>query len=311
MRPAVYVGIDVCQEFLDVALTGEKSVLRLPNEACGLASLEEQLRLLDPALIVMEASGGFEQQPAAVFLAAGLPVAIVNPRQVREFARSTGHLAKTDAIDARVLARFGEAVQPQPARLSTEAEEQLRALQLRRRQLVEMTVAERNRHSRAPRTAERIEEHLRWLQREVAEVDKEMQNLVGSDPGLQAKAAVLTSVPGIGPVLSTTLLSGLPELGRLNRKQVAALVGVAPFNWDSGKLRGKRAVWGGRGHIRATLYMATLAATRCNPVIRTFYARLVASGKPKKVALVAAMRKLLTILNSMTRTGLKWQIAAT
>jgi len=225
---------------------------------------------------------------------------------VRDFARSLGYLAKTDAIDARVLAQFAEVLNPQPARLSEEAAEQLRALELRRRQLIEMIVAERNRLRTAPRTAGRIEEHLRWLKDQVKGIEQELQGLVESDPETQARAVILRSVPGIGPILSFVLLSGLPELGRLNRKEIAALVGVAPFNWDSGKLRGKRAVWGGRAHIRSALYMAALVASRRNPVVRALYERLCAAGKPKKVALVAAMRKLLIILNSMLRTQTKW-----
>lgn len=306
MRATVYVGIDVSQEYVDVAVSGKRDVQRVANNETELTALGQQLRELGPEVVLMEASGGFERRPRAVLQAGGLPVAVVNPRQVRDFARSLGVLAKTDAIDARVLARFAEVLKPEPARLSEEAAEQLRALELRRRQLVEMVVAERNRLRTAPRTAERIEAHLRWLEEEVERVDQELQGLVESDPEIQAKAVILQSVPGVGPVLSSALLSGLPELGRLNRKEIAALVGVAPFNWDSGKLRGKRAVWGGRAHIRSILYMAALVASRRNPIVRTLYERLCAAGKPKKVALVAAMRKLLIILNSMIRTQTKW-----
>jgi transposase len=300
------VGIDVSQEYVDVAVSGKRSVLSVAADEGALETLGRQLLELEPKLILMEASGGFERRPLAVLQTAGLPVAGVNPRQVRDFARSLGYLAKTDAIDARVLAQFAAVLNPQPARLSEEAEEQLRALELRRRQLIEIVTAERNRLRTAPRTAGRIEEHLRWLEDEVKAIERELQDLVESDPDMQAKAVILRSVPGIGPVLSFILLSGLPELGRLNRKEIAALVGVAPFNWDSGKLRGKRAVWGGRAHIRSALYMAALVASRRNPVIRVQYERLCAAGKPKKVALVAAMRKLLITLNSMLRTQTKW-----
>jgi transposase len=301
-----FVGIDVSQEYLDIAVTGDKSVQRTRTDADGLESLKQRLVAARPALIVIEASGGYECRPAAVLLAAGLPLAVVNPRQVRDFARSLGQLAKTDKIDARVLARFAEVVQPQPAKLSDEAEKQLRELELRRRQLIEMAVAERNRLRTAGRSAERIQKHIRWLEKEVKQLENELEGLIESDPGLRAKAAILTSVPGVGRIVSATLLSGLPELGTLNRKQIASLVGVAPFNWDSGKLRGKRAVWGGRARIRSVLYMAALVASRRNPAIRALYERLCAAGKPKKVALVAAMRKLLTILNSMARTRTAW-----
>jgi transposase len=306
MNKARYVGIDVSQEYLDVAISDQKRVLRVRSDEAGLELLRRQLKDEGPELIVMEASGGYERRPATVLLSAGLPVAIVNPRQVRDFARSVGQLAKTDAIDARLLARFAEVFKPTPSRLSEESAEQLHELELRRRQLVEMIVAERNRLRNAPRTADRIEEHLRWLEEEVKRTEKELEGLIHSDPELESKAALLTSVPGVGRVLALTLLGSLPELGLLNRKEIAALVGVAPFNWDSGKLRGKRAVWGGRAHVRAILYMAALVASRCNPVIRSLYQRLCEAGKPKKVALVAAMRKLLIILNSMMRSRTHW-----
>lgn len=306
MESRPFVGIDISQEYLDVAVSGQKKVLRVTNDETGLQSLMCQLQEKEPELIVMEASGGYERRAAAVLLAAGLPVAVVNPRQARDFARSLGQLAKTDAIDARVLARFAEVLKPAPSRLSEEAAEQLRELELRRRQVVEMIVAERNRLRTAPRTADRIQEHLRWLEEEVRRTEKEIEGLIQSDPGLKAKTAILQSVPGVGRAVSATLLGSLPELGLLNRKEIAALVGVAPLNWDSGKLRGKRAIWGGRAHVRSILYMAALVASRCNPVIRALYERLCATGKPKKVALVAAMRKLLIILNSMLRTRTLW-----
>lgn len=303
----MFIGIDVSKEFLDVAVAGQQRVTRVSNDETGLCRLKLQLGRNAPELIVMEASGGYERRPAEVLLEAGLPVAIINPRQARDFARSLGRLAKTDAIDARVLARFGEVLKPGPAKLSGESEEQLRELGQRRRQLVGMITAERNRLRHAPRTANRIEKHLRWLEDEVKRTDKEIETLIGSDSALQGKAAILESVPGVGPVLTATLLSSLPELGRLNRKEIAALVGVAPLNWDSGKLRGKRAIWGGRAHVRTVLYMAALVASRRNPAIRALYSRLCEAGKPKKVALVAAMRKLLITLNSMLRTGTTWR----
>jgi len=302
----MYVGIDVSQTYLDVAISGRRDVQRLRNDDAGLALLKDQLLELAPENIVMEASGGFERPALEALQAAALPVAVVNPRQVRDFARSLGRLAKTDAIDAQVLARFAEVLKPEPARLSEEAEEQLRALELRRRQLVEMIVAEKNRMRMAPRTAKNIAKHVRWLEGEVKQIEKELHSLVDSDPGLKSKADILQSVPGIGPALTFNLLGNLPELGQLNRKEIAALVGVAPLNWDSGKLRGKRAIWGGREHVRAALYMGALVATRRNPVIQALYQRLCAAGKPKKVALVAAMRKLLIIINCMVKNQSTW-----
>lgn len=304
-----YVGIDVSQECLDVALPGRKKALHLGYDESGLERLRQLLLELRPEGVIVEASGGFERQLMTSLLLAGLPVSLVNPRQVRDFARSLGQLAKTDAIDARLLARFGEVLKPEVSRLSEGADEEMRALELRRRQLVGMIVAERNRLRSAPRTAERIQEHLRWLEKEVKEIEEELRKLIESDPEWRAKVEIMESMPGIGPVLSVTLLSGLPELGALNKKEIAALVGVAPLNWDSGKLRGKRAVWGGRAHIRSALYMAALVAMRCNPIIRAFYQRLCQAGKPKKVALVAAMRKLLVILNSMLKYKTKWTLA--
>lgn len=302
-----YVGIDVSQEYLDVAVSGRERVLRIANDEGRLQCLARELQESTPKLIVMEASGGYERLPATVLLKAGLPVAIVNPRQARDFARSLGRLAKTDTIDARVLARFAEVLRPQPVQLSEESQEKLRELEQRRRQLVEMVVSERNRLRTAPRTADRIKAHLGWLEEEIKRTDKDLEELVRSDSELEAKAEILQSVPGVGRVLSVTLLSGLPELGRLNRKEIAALVGVAPLNWDSGKLRGKRAIWGGRARVRTVLYMAALVASRHNPVIRALYDRLCAAGKPKKVALVAAMRKLLITLNSMLRNRTLWR----
>ena len=306
MNSGKYVGIDVSMEHLDVAVSGMKRARRLPNDEAGRQALCLQLQALGPERVVLEASGGFERPLLSALLMAGLPASLVNPRQVRDFARSLGRLAKTDAIDACVLARFGQVLKPEVHRLSEAAEEELRALELRRRQLVEMVVAERNRLRTAPRTGGRIQEHLRWLEKEVKAIEEEMQQLIDSAPELRDKAEILESVPGIGRVVSTTLLGGLPELGLLNGKEIAALVGVAPFNWDSGRLRGKRAIWGGRAHIRSALYMAALVATRSNPVIRSLYQRLCQTGKPKKVALVVAMRKLLVILNAMLKSRTKW-----
>jgi transposase len=233
---------------------------------------------------------------------------VVNPRQVRDFAKALGKLAKTDTLDARVLAHFGEAVRPEPRPLPDEAGQELRALVTRRHQVMEMLVAERNRlgSSRKP-VRERVAAHIAWLEQEKQSIDDALSHTVQQSPLWRAKDNLLRSVPGVGPVVSTTLLGHLPELGRLGRKQVSALVGVAPLNRDSGTLRGKRTVWGGRANVRATLYMGTLVATQHNPALRTFYQALIAAGKPPKVALVACMRKLLTILNAMVRDQQRWE----
>lgn len=309
MKPTRYVGIDVSQAYLDVA-GGEGKVVRIRNEEAALASLVRDWQCQAPELIVLEASGGYERLAVAALQRVGLPVALVNPRQVRDFARSIGQLAKTDAIDARMLARFAEAVQPPVSRVSEEAQEQLRELEQRRRQLVEMMTAEKNRLATAPRTKAGIEKHLRWLEEELKQTEKDIKRLIDSDHELAAKAAVLRSVPGVGPVLVATLLGSFTELGDLNRQEVAALTGVAPLNWDSGKLRGRRSVWGGRAQVRAVLYMAALAASRHNPVFRALYRRLREAGKPNKVALVAVMRKLIVTLNSMMRTRTLWDAPA-
>ena len=257
---------------------------------------------------MLEATGGLESAVAGELVAAGLEVTVVNPRQVRDFARATGRLAKTDAIDAGMLARFGEAVQPEARALPDAQTQELRGLVARRRQVVAMLTAECNRLPRATkRVRPQIKSHIAWLRRQLDSLDQELAALVQTSPLWRARENLLSSVPGIGPVTATCLLAELPELGRLNRKQIAALVGVAPHNRDSGTYRGKRSVWGGRAPVRASLYMATLVATRFNPVIKIFYDRLCAAGKPKKVALTACMRKLLTILNRMLNTQSPWK----
>lgn len=253
------------------------------------------------------ATGGLETAVAAELTAAAMPVSVVNPRHVRDFARATGRLAKTDAIDARMLARFAEALQPEVRPLPDAQAQELRSLVTRRRQVVVMLTAEHNRLSQATqRVHPHLEAHIAWLQQQLAELDQELADLIQSSPVWRARDNLLQSVPGVGPTTATVLVADLPELGNLNRKQIAALVGVAPHNRDSGSYRGKRSVWGGRAAVRASLYMATLVATRFNSVIKDFYARLCAAGKPKKVALTACMRKLLTILNHMLRTQTPW-----
>ena len=308
LAPTVFVGVDVAKATLDVAVRPAGERWSVANDEPGIQSLVARLLPLGPVLVVLEATGGFEHAAAAALGAARLGVVIANPRQVRAFARAIGQLAKTDAIDAQVLALFAERVQPTPRPLPDEAAQILDALLTRRRQLVEMLVAEKNRLSAARRPVRHgIRQHIRWLERQLGGVDHELEEAVQASPLWRAQDDLLQSVPGVGPVLSRTLLAELPELGRLSRKEIAALVGVAPLARDSGTWRGRRAVWGGRAPVRAVLYMATVAAARCNPVIRVFYWRLRAAGKPAKVALTACMRKLLTILNAMVRTQSPWR----
>lgn len=302
------VGIDVSKARLDVALWPAAELFSEANDEEGISKLVARLKAL-PALkrVVLEATGGLEVPLVAALAAAGLPVVVVNPRQVRDFARATGKLAKTDALDARVLAHFAHAVPLQLKPLKDEQTRLLDELLTRRRQLLEMRVAEQLRLScaRGPVKAD-IAENLAWLKKRLGSVDKQLEDAVRQSDVWREKDDLLRSVPGIGRVLSITLLAEMPELGRLNRKQVAALAGVAPFNRDSGTLRGKRRVWGGRAGLRATLYMGVLVATRHNPAVRAAYQRLLAAGKPRKVALVALMRRLLTALNSMLRTNKRW-----
>lgn len=303
----VFVGIDISKEHLDIAVRPSGATARFAREELdAVVAFVQQAR---PALVVMEATGGLEQTVAAALGAASVPVAVVNPRQVRDFAKALGKLAKTDALDAAVLARFGELLRPQPRPLPDAQTRELEALVVRRRQLLEMLVAEKNRlsscHAKSMRKS--LEKHIEWLKQQLKDVDKDIGTIVRNSPLWREKDELLRSVPGIGPVSSSSILAELGELGTLNRRQIAALVGVAPLNHDSGTMRGKRTIWGGRASMRAVLYMATLVATKHNAVIRGFYQRLLAAGKAKKVALVACMRKLLTILNAMMRTGQAWR----
>jgi transposase len=302
------VGIDVSKGLLDVAVLPEGESWSATNDEEGITQVVKRLKSLRPRLVVLEATGGMETAFVGAAATARLPVVVVNPRQVRDFAKSVGALAKTDAIDARVLARFAEAVRPEVRPLKDKEASQLSALLARRRQLVEMLTSEKNRLGSAPEAIHpSIEEHIEWLEQRLDDINGKLRKAIKKSPVWRAKDQLLRTVPGVGSVFSATLVAGLPELGALNRKRIAALVGVAPFNRDSGKYRGRRCIWGGRGSIRAVLYMATLAATRFNPVIRAFYLRLCAAGKEKKVALTACMRKLLTILNAMAKTGTPWQ----
>ncbi len=310
-RTHVFVGIDVSKAQLDVGFVPKSESLSVANAEEGMALIIERLAKLDVALVVLEATGGLETRITAALSAAGIPVVVVNPRQVRDFARATGRLAKTDAIDARILAEFAMAVRPKIRALPDEATSELKALSARRRQLTEMIVAEKNRLGSASKSVRpNIEAHIRWLKDELDRIDDDILQLIKNNSSFKGKDTLLRSAPGIGPVISATLLCQLPELGSLNRKQIAALVGVAPFNRDSGKFKGKRVVWGGRTHVRRALYMGTLVASRFNPVIKEFYNRLLEAGKSPKVALVACMRKLLTILNAMIKHQRAWQASS-
>ncbi len=303
-------GIDVSKERLDAFLLPEGEAFAVPNDPEGIDSLLKRLAEARPELVVLEATAGYERPVAAAIAAsgAGIAVAVVNPRQARDFAKATGRFAKTDRIDAEILARFAAAVGPRPSVIPDEEARALQAILVRRRQLSGMLVAEKNRLLMAPEAvAERIAAHVRWLEKELIRTDRELDEAIGESETWGRNEALLRSVPGVGPVLARTLLAELPELGTLPHRRLSALVGVAPFNRDSGTLRGKRAVWGGRAHVRASLYMGALVATRFNPAIRGFYGRLVAAGKPKKVALVACMRKLLAILNAVLRDGAPWR----
>lgn len=301
-----YIGIDVSKATLDIA-TADGDAWQTPNEAKEIQGLLRRIGALGPALIVLEATGGYELRAAAALASAGFPVAVVNPRQVRRFAQSLGRLAKTDRIDARTLALFGERVQPEPRPLPDDATRELAALIDRRRQLIEMETAEPNRLEHAlPVMRKEIKDHIAWLRRRIKDSDQDLDDAVRRSPVWRVKDNLLQSVPGIANVTSHTLMACVPELGTLDEKAVAALVGVAPFNRDSGKQRGQRHISGGRAHVRSVLYMAAMSARRHNPVIRAFYERLVAAGKKPKVALVACMRKLLVIVNAMVRDGRCW-----
>jgi transposase len=305
--PECFIGIDVSQDTLDYAVRATNIEGQAANDPQGIATLCQRLQALHPTTVVLEATGGLEAPLAGALMAAGVPVAVVNPRQVREFAKATGALAKTDRIDARMLAHFGEAIRPRVQALPDAQAQHLKELLVRRQQVLEIIVAEGNRLPRASRALQpRIQAHIAWLQEELDTLNRELEQLIQASPAWRAKDNLLRSVPGVGRVLSTTLLTQLPELGQLNRKQIAALVGVAPLNNDSGRHRGKRLVWGGRAQVRSVLYMATLSAVRFNPVIRPFYQRLIQAGKPFKVALTACMRKLLTILNVMVKNETAW-----
>jgi transposase len=306
MEP-VFVGIDVSQDRLDVALLPSGEVWSVDHDPKGLKDLSDRLLAAAPELVILEATGGLERLSVAALAAAKLPVIVVNPRQVRDFAKATGQLAKTDAIDAMILALFAQRVRPEVRPLPDEATATLEALTVRRRQILDMLVAEKNRFRLAPEPiARKLSVHIDFLEKQLKDVDSDLDSAIKKSPIWRTRDKLLRSVPGVGPVLSRTLLAELPELGRLSNTQIAKLVGVAPLNRDSGRYRGRRMIWGGRASVRGTLYMAAFAATQWNPVIRPYYQRLRAAGKAHKVAMVACMRKLLIILNSIVRSGLPW-----
>jgi transposase len=307
-QEATYVGVDVAKAQVDVAVRPTDDRWEVPNDEAGVRQLVSRLKTLKPVMVLLEASGGLELPLVAALAAEAVPVVVVNPRQVRDFAKATGKLAKTDTLDAAAIAHFAEAVRP-PVRPLRDAETlALGSLAARRHQVMTMLVSEKNRLSAATVAVRpRIEAHIAWLERELDDLDEGLRQILRQSPVWREKDDLLRSVPGVGERLSLTLLAYLPELGTLDRRQIAALVGVAPFNRDSGTLRGKRTVWGGRARVRAALYMGALAASRFNPVIRDFYQRLLAAGKPKKLALTACMRKLLVILNSILRHCTPWR----
>lgn len=304
---AQFVGIDVSKAELEVYVRPTGEHWCVTNDAAGYAQLVQRWQVQAPTLIVLEATGGLERGVAYALAAAQLAVAVVNPRQPRDFAKATGRLAKTDRLDAEVLAHFAEAVRPEPRALPDAALQELAALLARRRQLVAVLTAERNRHGSAlPSVQPYIADHIAWLEADVTALETELDERLATHAEWHAQEQQLRAVTGVGPITARTLTLELPELGQLNRKQIAALVGLAPFNNDSGPRRGQRHVSGGRAPVRSTLYMATVCGVRCNPVLKTFYQRLLKAGKPKKVALTACMRKLLTILNAMVKNGSDW-----
>lgn len=303
-----FVGIDVSKLQLDIAVRPDNKRWSLANAEGDIAKVIEALNELSPQVIVVEATGGMEMPLVAALSQASLPVVVVNPRQVRDFAKAVGRLAKTDRIDAEILAHFAEAVKPEVRLLKDEDTQMLTALVTRRRQVVEMLTAEKNRLGISPKVVHKeIQKHIEWLQRRLQDIDRHLDSAVRKSPVWREKDDLLRSVPGVGQVLSVSVITGLPELGTLSRRQIAALVGVAPLNRDSGLFRGKRTVWGGRSYIRAVLYMATLSASRFNPTISLFYHRLIEAGKKPKVALTACMRKLLGILNAIVKNRIPWR----
>ena len=311
MRKPNYVGIDVAKGSMEVAVHEGTEHWNYNNGEAGITKLITRMKKLSPSLIVLEATGGYEVSIAAELQSKGFPIAVVNPRHIRDFARSVGILAKTDVLDAKVIARYAATIQPTPRALPAEETKRLGSIMMRRRQIVAMRTAEKNRlHQADPAVKERINAHITWLEQELNNLNKELKQMIESNPEWKEKSDIIQSVPGVGPNLAITILSDFPELGRLNRKQTAALSGVAPFNRDSGKMRGKRSIWGGRSVVRTAAYMSTISAIRFNPLLKPFYTHLIEAGKLRKVAMVACMRKLLCILNVMLKNHTAWNYTA-
>ena len=309
MTHLTYVGIDVSKDTLDVCLLQQNQAFTVDNHYTGLDQIIKQLKTLDGCLVVLEATGGYEIPVAASLHDAGFDVAVVNPRQIRDFAKSVGQLAKTDRIDAKIIARFAQATNPRSKPVASTEHLMLKELNTRRRQLIDMRTADKNRlgavHSRE--VQKDLADHIKWLDKRIERIDKDLGQIIRNSPIWREKDNLLQSVPGVGKTLSRTLLAAVPELGRTNRREISKLIGLAPLNRDSGRMRGRRTIWGGRANVRAVLYMATLSATRYNPVIASLYQRLLDAGKDKKLALTACMRKLLTILNAILKTYVPWR----
>ena len=302
-----FIGIDISKDYLDIADSTTQNTWRISNDETGIANLTKRLSTSAPTLIVLEATGGLETPLASALAADRLPVVVVNPRQVRDFAKATGQLAKTDTLDAKVLARFAAAVRPEIRQVKDQETRELAALVTRRRQLVEMLSTEKTRLKQVSKPIrQNVETHILWLKNQIREMDQDLSKTLKRSSVWRENDQIIQSVPGAGPVLSINLLANVPELGTLNRRQIAALIGLAPLNRDSGNFRGRRCIWGGRAGVRSTLYMATVTAMQYNPVIRSFYQRLIEKGKPFKVAITACMRKLLTIINTMVKTKTCW-----
>lgn len=307
----IFVGIDVAKDRLDVHARPSGGAFYVPRDGEGIANLVDRLRALGPTLIVMEATGGFETVVAGALVGAQLPLAVVNPRQIRDFARAAGQLAKTDALDAEIIALFAERMRPEARPLPDADARHLSEMVARRRQIIEMMTMERNRRRAltSKRMLKSVDRLLAALQKELTDIDADLDDTIRGTPAWRETEELLTSVPGVGDKLARTLIADLPELGHLSRRQVAALVGVAPINRDSGTMRGRRTTWAGRAKVRSVLYMAALTASQHNGALKTFYQRLLRAGKPKKLALTAVMRKLLTILNAIVRDQMPWQSA--
>ena len=304
-----FVGIDVSKKRLDVVTLPGGEIQSFPNSPDGIGSLRDVLIVLRPELVVMEATGGYEREVAVALVLSGLPVAVVNPRQVRDFAKAIGTLAKTDNVDAGVIALFGERLRPEPRGVAPAEIQELDALVTRRSQLIEMITAEKNRHGVAPRPMRAgIQAHIRWMELQLKDIELDLERIIQASPIWRSKEELFTSIPGLGSTTARTLIARLPELGIVSTKRLASLVGVAPFARDSGTFRGKRCIWGGRADVRAALYMATLSSIRWNPITKAHYDQLRARGKPFKVAMVACMRKLLGVLDAMVRHNRHWSL---